>query len=88
MISDLTCGKRSPTAVVACVLASLIFFIMTMNFNSLTYVKLMNNFFFYGIFMMGVASTLSATCSADIGKSRGKNERAVATVTGIIDGMG
>ena len=81
-------GKRSPTAVVACVLGSLIFYLMTLNFYSLTYVKLMINFFFYGVFMMGVASIVSATCSADIGKARGKKERAVSTVTGIIDGMG
>ena len=48
----------------------------------------MASFFFYGMFMQGVTNTIAATCSADIGKGSGASERAVATVTGIIDGSG
>ena len=87
-ISDLTYGKRSPITMVALVLSCLIFYWLTLTYDSLSYANLMVSFFFYGMFMQGVTNTIAATCSADIGKGSGKNQRAVATVTGIIDGMG
>lgn len=50
-ISDATYGKRSPISVVALTLSCLIFYMLTINYFSITYAKLMVSFFFYGIFM-------------------------------------
>ena len=89
-ISDLTYGKRSPATLTALVFSCLIFYLLTLNYAEITYAKLMVSFFFYGMFIQGVTNTIAATCSADIGKGSGdaSNQRAVATVTGIIDGSG
>ena len=88
-ISDLTYSKRSPATIVALILSCIIWFMLFVRFNQLTYSSLMVSFFFYGLFMQGVTNTIAATCSADIGKAiPDKNTKAVSTVTGIIDGMG
>ena len=90
-ISDMTYGKRSPVTLTALVFSCLIFYSLTIRYDSISYSKLMASFFFYGMFMQGVTNTIAATCSADIGKgssANGGSERAVATVTGIIDGSG
>ena len=88
-ISDLTYSKRSPSTIVACFLSCVIWYMLTVEYNKLTYSSLMVSFFFYGLFMQGVTNTIAATCSADIGKAiPDKNTKAVSTVTGIIDGMG
>ena len=88
-VSDLTYQKRSPCTIFASIGACLIFYMMTVRYNHLDYVKFLICFFFYGLFMQGVTNTIAATCSADIGKSvKDKNVKAVSTVTGIIDGMG
>ena len=85
-ISDLTYGKRSPVTLVSCILAALIFIMFTINYGDISYTKLMVSFFFFGMFSNGVSATIVGTSSADIGKSAG--EKAVSTVTGIIDGTG
>ena len=88
-ISDLTYSKRSPVSLLFLVLSCIIWYMMTVNYNSLNYQKLMVSFFFYGFFMQGVTNTIASTCSADIGKSvPGRNTKAVSTITGIIDGSG
>ena len=88
-ISDATYGKRSPATLVALTLSCLIFYLLTIEYDKIDYAILMVSFFFYGMFIQGVTNTIAATCSADIGKKSGnKNEKAVATVSGIIDGMG
>lgn len=88
-ISDALYAKRSPPTLVALVCSCLIFYMLTIEYSKLDYTILMVSFFFYGMFIQGVTNTIAATCSADIGKnSANKNERAVGTVTGIIDGMG
>ena len=88
-ISDMMYGKRSPITIVFLVLSCVIWYMLCVEYNSLTYESLMVSFFFYGYFMQGVTNTIAATCSADIGKAiPNKNTKAVSTVTGIIDGMG
>ena len=88
-ISDMMYGKRSPITIVFLVLSCVIWYLLCVEYNSLTYESLMVSFFFYGYFMQGVTNTIAATCSADIGKAiPNKNTKAVSTVTGIIDGMG
>ena len=88
-ISDATYGKRSPATLVALICSCLVFYVLTIEYNKLDYTILLVSFFFYGMFIQSVTNTIAATCSADMGKSSGnKNEKAVSTVTGIIDGMG
>jgi len=87
--SDRMYQKRSPLTLLGSIGAFVVFTLMTIQYDTLSYSELMVNFFFYGLFMQGVTNTIAATCSADIGKSiKSKNVRAVSTVTGIIDGMG
>jgi OPA family glycerol-3-phosphate transporter-like MFS transporter 3 len=47
-------------------------------------------FFLLGFFISGLNNMISAACSADLGKQEALkgNQRAVSTVTGIIDGTG
>ena len=74
---------------VAIIGSCIIFYTMYAQYDSLDYQKLMICFFFYGMCIQSVVNTIAGACSADIGKNSGnKNEKAVATVTGIIDGMG
>ena len=87
-LSDLTYGKRSPVALFGIIMTCVIFYSLFIRYDYITYPSLMVAFLFYGFFMQGVANTLVATCSADIGKGSGKHTKAVATVTGIIDGSG
>ena len=88
-LSDLTYGKRSPVTMASLLLSILIVFILVINYDAITYSKLMLDIFFFGLFFQGVANTIVGACSADMGKGSGNsNERAVATVTGIIDGTG
>ena len=87
-ISDLTWGKRSPSAMV-CILASCgIFYSMTFDYKLLSNLELYAYFFFFGIFLQGVNNTISSVCSADIGRGSGKSKNVTSTVTGIIDGSG
>ena len=85
-VSDATYGKRSPASLVALLGSCIIFYVLTIEYNQLDYPILMVSFLFYGMFILGLTSTLAATCSADIGKNSGN--KAVSTVTGIIDGTG
>lgn len=74
---------------VAIIGSCIIFYTMYAEYDSLDYNKLLLCFFFYGMCIQSVVNTIAGACSADIGKNSGnKNEKAVATVTGIIDGMG
>ena len=50
-LSDLTYGKRSPIVLTALIFSCLIFYMLTLNYFSITYAKLMVSFFFYGMFM-------------------------------------
>lgn len=87
-ISDLTWGKRSPTAMVAVIASAAIFYTMTFTYQSITYTEFMIYFLFFGIFLQGVNNTISSVCSADIGRSSGRAKNVTSTVTGIIDGSG
>ena len=87
-LSDLTYGKRSPVSLFAIIMTCVIFYSLVIRYDYLSYGSLMVAFLFYGFFMQGVTNTIAATCSADIGKGSGKHTKAVATVTGIIDGSG
>ena len=88
-ISDAMYGKRSPVTLFALIGTCVIFYTLTAEYDKLNYPILMVSFLFYGMFILGVTTTLCATCAADIGKgSNLKNEKAVSTVTGIIDGTG
>ena len=88
--SDRTYGKRSLVSFVAVILASLIAFTI----KGYVFIMAPPLFFFLmfmlGFFLSGLNNLISSACAADLGKQealRG-NERAVSTVTGIIDGTG
>ena len=68
-ISDLTYSKRSPATLVALACSCVIWYMLCVDYNSITYSSLMVSFFFYGFFMQGVTNTIASTCSADIGKA-------------------
>lgn len=88
-LSDLTYGKRSPVTMIALLLSCVILYALIISYAQITYTKLLIDIFFFGLFFQGVANTIVGACSADMGKGSGnKNEKAVSTVTGIIDGTG
>jgi len=87
-ISDLTWGKRSPSAMISIIASCAIFYTMTFDYKSLLNWELILYFFFFGIFLQGVNNTISSVCSADIGRGSGKSKNVTSTVTGIIDGSG
>ena len=89
-LSDRTYGKRSLVSFLAVILASLI----AITIQGSVFIMGPPLFFFLmfmlGFFISGLNNLISSACAADLGKQealRG-NERAVSTVTGIIDGTG
>ena len=87
-VSQITYGKTSPSTVTAIALSSFIFYMLTAEFYSLNYGILMTCFLLQGMLYQAAIHMMSTTCSTDIGKGEvGENEKAVATVSGFMDGI-
>jgi MFS transporter, OPA family, solute carrier family 37 (glycerol-3-phosphate transporter), member 3 len=86
--SDLLSGQRAPVALVAVLLATLISYSVTFSIYDLTPGLLLIAMFSLGFFINSLNNLISSVCAADLGKAVQGNHRAVATVTGIIDGTG
>ena len=89
-LSDLIYGKRSPIALLAVILASFISFTLTYNVIQMPTALFFIAMFFLGFFISGLNNLISSACAADLGKQEALkgNEKAISTVTGIIDGTG
>ncbi|GAB1609091.1 sugar phosphate exchanger 3-like isoform X5 [Argonauta hians] len=85
-------GKRGIVVVPMLVLAIPSLVVYSSFPSSVAMTQNMNSFLLsvIGVFIGGVASLISAAISADLGQQEAlsKNKRALATVTGIIDGTG
>lgn len=88
--SDLLYGVRSPIALLAVVCATIISWIITFQIEFLSNFALLSLMFFQGFFINSLNNIISSVCAADLGKQSALkgNERAIATITGIIDGTG
>ena len=89
-LSDLMYGKRSPVALGAVMMASLISFTLKVFILDMSKPILFILMFFLGFFISGLNNLISSACAADLGRQEALkgNERATSTVTGIIDGTG
>ena len=90
ILSDMTYGKRSPIALLAVLFSIAITYTLTYKVlvmpTSLFFVLM----FLLGFFISGLNNLINAACSADLGKQEALkgNQKAISTVTGIIDGSG
>ena len=89
LISDLLYGKRCPVSFIGLLIATgfhtgLIF--LTQNEKVLLFVVI----FALGFFVGGISNIIAGTACADLGKQDAlkNNEKALSTVTGIVDGTG
>ncbi len=89
-VSDITFGKRSLVSLVAVAFASMIAFIIMAFFDTMPTGVFFFLMFMLGFFISGLNNLISSACAADLGKQEvlKGNEKAVSTVTGIIDGTG
>lgn len=89
-LSDLTYGKRSPIAMMAVIFSIIISFVLTYKVTVMPAALFFVLMFFLGCFISGLNNLINAACSADLGKQSALkgNQKAISTVTGIIDGSG
>lgn len=89
-LSDLIYGKRSPIALGALIVSSAVSFTLYSQVYNMTTATLFIMFFLIGFFLSGLNNMIQGACSADLGKQEALkgNEKAISTVTGIIDGTG
>jgi sugar phosphate permease len=83
--SDLMYGVRSPVALFAVAAATCISWTITSVIQKDDYVFLLQ-----GFFINSLNNIISSACAADLGKQTALqgNEKAISTITGIIDGTG
>ena len=88
-ITDLTHKKRSPVAFFGLILGSVLFLLVVFLHDSPIYV-LYTIIFFVGFFVGGIFNIVAATAAADLAKgdSLKGNDKALGTVSGILDGSG
>ena len=86
-LTDLTYGKRSPVAIVAIAVASVVSFFMTLQYNDLSKGGLMATMVMLGFSLGSIYHIVNITCCADLGKEQ-RGKTATATISGIIDGCG
>lgn len=88
-ISDLIYKKRSPVAFVGLLLGS-VFFLLVVFLSSSGKGVVYTLIFFIGFFVGGIFNIVAATAAADLAKgdSLKGNDKALATVSGILDGSG
>mmetsp|Transcript_2899 Transcript_2899/g.1965 ORF Transcript_2899/g.1965 Transcript_2899/m.1965 type:complete len:115 (+) Transcript_2899:1005-1349(+) len=89
-VSDKIYSKRSIVAMIAVLASMTTSFIITYHYMSMSLASFFVSMFFFGFFEAGLSNVVSASCSADLGKNQAvmSNEKATATITGIIDGTG
>jgi OPA family glycerol-3-phosphate transporter-like MFS transporter 3 len=90
ILSDLTYGKRSPIAMAAILIATTITYILTYKVLVMPTGLFFVLMFFLGFCISGLNNLINAACAADLGKQEALkgNQKAISTVTGIIDGSG
>lgn len=90
LLSDRMYGKRSPVALMAVIISMVVSYVLASQVFNMSSGLLYFMFFLLGFFISGLNNMISAACSADLGKQEALkgNQRAVSTVTGIIDGTG
>ncbi len=83
-------GVRSPIALLAVTMSIIITWTITLHISSLTPTLLLVLMFSQGFFINSLNNIISSVCAADLGKQTSikGNERAISTITGIIDGTG
>lgn len=93
-ISDLLYNKRAPVAFTSLFLGSLSFFsvVLIQAAETRWYTKLLMwvVIFFVGFFVGSIFNVIAATAAADLAKGEGVkgNKKAIATLSGILDGSG
>lgn len=88
-LSDITYKKRSPVAFFG-LLTGTVLFLMVVFFSDAGELVLLVIIFFIGFIVGGIFNIVAATAAADLAKSdtlKGNN-KALATVSGILDGSG
>ena len=87
--SDLLFGRRTPVIVVAFLLAT-VGHAMLIFFGENNKIELFIVIFFIGAFVGGASNMITTTAATDLGKQDilKNNEKALGTVSGIIDGTG
>ncbi|CDW80091.1 sugar phosphate exchanger 3 [Stylonychia lemnae] len=90
LLSDLTYGKRSPIAMLAVIISITISYVLTYEVLNMATALFFVLMFFLGFFISGLNNVINAACAADLGKQEALqgNQKAISTVTGIIDGSG
>jgi sugar phosphate permease len=88
--SDLMHGVRSPIALLAVLCATMISWTITGLLDKMSYPVVLIMFFGQGFFINSLNNIISSVCAADLGKQSALqgNEKAISTITGIIDGTG
>jgi sugar phosphate permease len=88
-LTDLTYKKRSPVAFVGLIFGTILFLMVVFYSNSPKYVILII-IFFVGFFVGAIFNIVAPTAAADLAKSKALkgNDKALATVGGILDGAG
>jgi sugar phosphate permease len=88
-LTDLTYKKRSPVAFVGLIFGTILFLMVVFYSDSPKYVILII-IFFVGFFVGAIFNIVAPTAAADLAKSKALkgNDKALATVGGILDGAG
>ena len=88
-LTDLTYKRRSPIAFVGLIIGSLLF-ILIVFFSDQNQFIVYTIIFFIGFFVGGVFNIVAATAAADLAKGDNLkgNDKALGTVSGILDGSG
>ena len=86
-LTDLTYGKRSPIAILAILLASIVSFLLTLMYDQLSETALFTLMAMLGFSLGSIYHIVNITCCADLGKEQ-RGKAATATISGIIDGCG
>lgn len=89
LLSDLLYKKRSPVAYIGLVIGSVLFLLVVFFADSSKF-GILALIFFVGFIVGGVFNIVAATAAADLAKgdSLKGNDKALATVSGILDGSG
>ena len=90
VLSDLTYGKRSPISLFAIICSIIIAYVLTFKVLVMPTAVFFILMFLLGFFISGLNNLINSACAADLGKQQALkgNQKAISTVTGIIDGTG
>jgi MFS transporter, OPA family, solute carrier family 37 (glycerol-3-phosphate transporter), member 3 len=89
LLTDLTYNKRSPVAFVGLIIGTVLF-LMVVFFSDSSKYAILTIIFFIGFFVGSIFNIVAATAAADLAKGDALkgNDKALATVSGILDGSG